>query len=188
MALEYIGAFIKSHRSANGMTLQALSDVSGVSRSMISQIESAQKSPTIATLEKLAKAMNIRLGDLVDPVRLTPPIEKITATADNLVSPKNSPFVCHQLLAKRQTSEVDFYKFSLEGFSKTAFASNVAGAQKSLWLEKGRLTIYFPNQTSEVKANEMITFEASMPHRFENKSSQIAKGTFLVMHTKSLVI
>ena len=54
---DYIGMFIRNFRQANNESLQALADRSGVSRSMIAQIESAQKSPTLAVLAKLAQAM-----------------------------------------------------------------------------------------------------------------------------------
>ena len=47
---DYIGVFIRNFRQANGLSLQALADLSGVSRSMISQIESSRTSPTLLVL------------------------------------------------------------------------------------------------------------------------------------------
>src|SRR5690242_3842592 len=48
-----VGLAIKARREALGFTLRVLADRSGVSSSMISDIERGAKSPTISTLSRL---------------------------------------------------------------------------------------------------------------------------------------
>src|SRR5260221_3836926 len=53
-------------RAARGLTLDALAERSGVSRSMISLIERGESSPTAVLLEKLASGLGVPLAALFD--------------------------------------------------------------------------------------------------------------------------
>src|SRR5690348_2099640 len=62
-----VGQAVKARREELRLTLRALAALSGVSASMISDIERGAKSPTIATLAVLAAALRIPLATLVEP-------------------------------------------------------------------------------------------------------------------------
>ena len=57
---------VRELRGAKSLSLEALSNKSGVSRSMISLIERAESSPTAVVLDKLAAALNVSLAALFD--------------------------------------------------------------------------------------------------------------------------
>src|SRR5262249_16948127 len=54
-----IAGRVRDLRAARGLTLDALAERSGVSRSMISLIERGESSPTAALLERLAAGLNV---------------------------------------------------------------------------------------------------------------------------------
>lgn len=56
---------IKYYRERAGMTQQQLSRASGVTQQMISYIEQGARAPSLETLEKLAKALAIKISDLL---------------------------------------------------------------------------------------------------------------------------
>ena len=182
MSFEHISRFIRSYRQANGESLQTLANRSGVSRSMIAQIESGQTGPTIAVLEKLATAMYIRLGDLVESPKNAQIVNVFKPTQSNIITPENSTFVCHQLMAKNGYPPTDFYHFFFKNYGKTAFVANVSGSVKYLWIQEGILTIHLSSNSIVLQAGEMITFDASTPHRFESKVGELAKGNFIVTY------
>jgi len=53
-------------REDRGMSRTELSKKSGVSLSFINYIEAGDKSPTLRTLEKLAAALGVTVGELLD--------------------------------------------------------------------------------------------------------------------------
>ncbi len=187
MSHSHISAFIRSYRQANGESLQSLANRSGVSRSMIAQIESEQTSPTVVVLSKIAKAMNIKIGDLVEPPNDSIKTAVLEANEDNRVSNSKSAFVCHQLKTKTGSIPTDFYCFYFSEYGKTAFSANASGATKYIWLEKGKLTIYLSNEVINLKPGQMTSFNASIPHRFESKHGELAKGVFLVTYTANAI-
>src|SRR6266581_419810 len=57
---------LKQLRTARGWSLDALSKASGVSRSMLSQIERNQANPTVVVMFRIAKAFDMSLGQFVE--------------------------------------------------------------------------------------------------------------------------
>jgi len=183
MNFDYIGLFIRSFRQANNESLQSLADRSGVSRSMISQIEGGQKSPTIMTLAKLAGAMNISLEDFVKAPTDLNTLKVLVPSPGNIISKKGSVFACHQLTSKSSSSPADFYRFYFTDYGKTSFSANpTQGTVKYIWVEQGEITVFLPSEKIQVKAGQAIKFKASTPHRFENRKGLLAKGTFFVSY------
>jgi len=54
---------LREWRERRGYSIQTLADRAGISRMTVFRIESQRVSPTVAILEKLARALNIRIGD-----------------------------------------------------------------------------------------------------------------------------
>lgn len=179
-SFEYIGSFIKSYRLAQKESLQSLADRSGVSRSMIGQIESQQTSPTLSVLAKLARAMDINLGDLVEPPEASFGLSHNIATQDNIVSKKDSPFVCHLLTSRTAQASFEIYRFYFLHPGKTAFSANVRGSIKNVWLEHGDLTISISNFRTKLEPDSLTSFRASIPHNFESRGKELAKGILFV--------
>ncbi|MEP4308116.1 MAG: helix-turn-helix transcriptional regulator, partial [Lentilitoribacter sp.] len=64
--LAALPARLKEARKSQGLSLDAISNLSGVSRSMVSQIERGESSPTIATLWNLTRALNVDFAGLLE--------------------------------------------------------------------------------------------------------------------------
>ena len=64
--LERLSSRLKQTRKSKGLSLDALAKLSGVSRSMLSQIERGESSPTVATLWNLSQALQVDLSGLLE--------------------------------------------------------------------------------------------------------------------------
>lgn len=71
--LAELPARLKDARVVQGFSLAQLAQASGVSRSMLSQIERGESSPTIATLWHLTRALKLDFAVLMDEV--APPVQ-----------------------------------------------------------------------------------------------------------------
>ena len=61
-----LGMTVKRLRQERGLTQEALAKKAGVHRVYIAQIEGQTKVPSVATLEKLAKALGVKVGRLLE--------------------------------------------------------------------------------------------------------------------------
>ena len=78
-----LGPRLRNRRQAKGLTLEGLATASGVSRSMLSQVERGEANPTFATLWNLTQALGLNLDDLVatEPVVDDAPVEVLDRAA-----------------------------------------------------------------------------------------------------------
>jgi transcriptional regulator with XRE-family HTH domain len=57
---------IKALRERRKMTQEQLAAKAGIGRSYLARLETARQDPTLSTLEKLAKALRVKVSKLVE--------------------------------------------------------------------------------------------------------------------------
>src|SRR2546422_11461122 len=75
----HLGSRVKQLRAGQSWSLDALANASGVSRSMLSQIEREQANPTLAVTLRIARAFSMALGDLLETPGATSSVTVIRA-------------------------------------------------------------------------------------------------------------
>lgn len=70
-----VGSRIKSQRKKHGISQEKLAELSGLNTSYIGQIERGDKNPSIETVYKIAKSLNISLASLFENLTTTDGIE-----------------------------------------------------------------------------------------------------------------
>ena len=60
-----VGSRVRKLRTHQGLTLEALAELSGVSRAMLSKLERGEKNPTLVVAAKVAQALRVGLTDLM---------------------------------------------------------------------------------------------------------------------------
>ena len=179
----YIGHFVRAFRGAKSMSLEALAAASGVSRSMIASIESAQKVPSIAVLAKLADAMAVDLSDLVAPPRDVAEVSVFTSDEGNRVSLPGAVMTLHRSVGRQGSLNTTFLRFTFASHGKSDFFKEVQSALTHLYVEHGSVKAYLSCDAVQVTSGQMLRFAAFNPHRFECSEGPLASG---VLMTSSL--
>ena len=60
------GANVARLRKDRGMTQEAFADAAGIARSYMSDVERGARNPTIVMVERIANALNVKMGELLD--------------------------------------------------------------------------------------------------------------------------
>jgi transcriptional regulator with XRE-family HTH domain len=63
---ERMAVRLKALRERRGMTQKQLAEKSGVGRSHLARLETGRQDPTLSTLERLAKALGVKVGRLLE--------------------------------------------------------------------------------------------------------------------------
>ena len=66
MGRRAIGEQVKGWREARGLRQRALADRAGVGQVLVARLELGQTDPRLSTLRRLAEALNVTVGELVD--------------------------------------------------------------------------------------------------------------------------
>ena len=57
---------LKRLRDEQGLSQRALAEKAGISREYLARLETARQDPTLSTLEKLAKALGVKVAALLE--------------------------------------------------------------------------------------------------------------------------
>lgn len=154
-----IGQNLRAKRTLSGLSLQAVSDRTGVSKAMLGQIERGESSPTLATLWKLCKGLQLPLTALISPgaQRAAPPAEGPEFTTLFPFDPRTGCEVFMHNLAPQ-------WEHLSEPHSD--------GVIEDVYVIEGALEILINADWQRVEAGEALRFAADQPHGYRNPLSQ----------------
>lgn len=161
------GVRLRSRRQARGFTLEALAAASGVSRSMISDIERGAKSPTVLVLARLATALATTVSHLLGEDRPEPviamPFDRQPAITDaagwqrRIVSPA-LPGVEFELIRTSVPPRVVIGEF----------AAHAPGSREYIAVETGSLLVTLGGVEHRLAAGDALYYAGDRVHAFAN--------------------
>ena len=66
MGAERLGMRVKASRERRKLTQEALAERAGISRTYLARLETGKHDPTASVLERLAKALSVKVGRLFE--------------------------------------------------------------------------------------------------------------------------
>jgi transcriptional regulator with XRE-family HTH domain len=175
---------LKELRKQRHWTLEELAAGSGVSRSMLSQIERNQVNPTVAILFRVAQALDRSLTDLMDEPNGESAIMQIRATDPAFRWRWDDACRCRTLYPLHLERDVEFYEVWLAPGGALRSAPHFTGTREIITVSKGRVALVSGKDRSEIEAPDSAYYPADLPHSIENVGAQDA-SFFLVVVCRS---
>ena len=178
----YIGDFIYDYRQNNGLSLAELAQKAALSKSMLSQIENAKVNPTLTVLDKVAKAMEMSIGDLVDPVAKPQKYIKQFVGDVKPTFSKDRSFLCFQLNKRSKYSCVRIDMFRFEKMGRHNSSGHGPRTIEYIYVEKGKLDVETAGKQVQLSEGEILEFQGSMPHSYIQGTKALASGLIILYH------
>lgn len=177
---EKLGETIARLRKSDQLSLGELSEMSGVAKSMISQIEKNESNPTVATLSRLSQA----LGTSVEAMFATSPTQTALvqhAHVQDIPHITSDDGLCElRIIGAIETVQfVQVYDFRAESGGKLISSPHPIGSIENLTLLSGELDVQVEGERWTVKAGETLRYHADRPHSIHNKSDRPAHATMV---------
>ncbi|MDX8354519.1 XRE family transcriptional regulator [Cognatiyoonia sp. IB215182] len=161
-----LAARLKEERKSKGLSLDALANLSGVSRSMLSQVERGESSPTIASLWNLTKALNVDFATLLDEdSEPQHPIREIVR-GDTTPQIYNRAAGCsiRILSSASDVGGTEIYDITFQPDAALESAPHKTGTVEHLTVLEGRMTVRSGDETAEVSEGDTIRYAADLDH------------------------
>ncbi|MBN2554509.1 MAG: helix-turn-helix transcriptional regulator [Anaerolineales bacterium] len=171
---------IRRIREDRNVSLDGLAELTGVSKSMLRQIEIGQSNPTIATLWKIANGVHIPFTAL-----LRDPDQKITLGAFKEGDPLLAETVGYRLYPLITfTPERAFEAYYMEIDPGTQFdaAPHQGGAEEHVFVVAGAIEITVAEEHFDVLKDHFIGFQADCSHCYHNSGSSTAAAFMLLSY------
>ena len=171
-----IGKNIQRIRTARKLTLNVLSERSGVSKAILSQIEGDKVNPTVATVWKIAKGLNVELNDLLDGVDGPTRVFSLNpASDDGSKLEKRKDGVTIRILSPLSSVEdLEMYLLTFEPGSTLESEPHIAGSREYLTVFKGAIDVRAGENTACLKAGDFLIYHADIEHSIANHGGKEA--------------
>jgi transcriptional regulator with XRE-family HTH domain len=156
---------IKELRKSRNMTLRQVSELVGFSKGLLSKVENCVVSPPIATLVKLAEALDVPIGEFFEAEIQDDQLVFFPKNKRRLTRGRRSSLnYIYELLAPgRRRRDMDPMMVAIDG--KTyKFALQEHSGEQFIYLLEGEMDYVVGDKTYQVRTDDALYFDAKQPH------------------------
>jgi transcriptional regulator with XRE-family HTH domain len=175
-----VGRAVKQEREAVGFSLRMLAGRSGISASMISDIERGAKSPTITTVVRLAQALGVSVAALIDGGTGLSPRIRILRRGEGAGGEYPAPW--SSLGPAAPGSRIDFVRYQIP--PSTALGpseAHTAGTVEHMHVASGTVRVTVGEETAELSAGDSCSCRTDVPHGVENPDPSAEALIYLIV-------
>jgi transcriptional regulator with XRE-family HTH domain len=182
-----IGARIKALREASSLSLRDLAERSGVSAPMLSQVERGETSPTLTVAARIATGLELRLSQLL---RLdeggSVTIVRAGERAGGGNAKQGHRFEVMTPAQPGLRAELSRHTLAAGGVTGAAEdpPMHEPGSRETALVERGSVVLVCDGQRHELGPGDCVTFDADLPHHFENPT--LAEAALLAVVSAGL--
>ncbi len=169
-------------RQQRGWSLDTLSRASGVSKSMLSQIEREQANPTLAVTVKIAGALGMSMAELLEQVVPVQNIEVIRAEDRSHIFRADGNCSIRTLSPLHLEKDVEFYELLLNPEGALRSAAHFEGTREFLTVQKGRVSVTSDAENIELNKGDSASYRADVPHEIRNLTKSEALVFLVVIY------
>lgn len=169
---------LKKIREEKRLSLDKLSQLTGISKSMLGQIENGKSNPTITTLSKIAYGLNIQVTNLIT----TPEANTIIMDKNNVkaLEEDNGRYKLYPFfpISDGRCFEIYFLEMDLDACLNSD--AHIDGTEEFLTVFQGEVTIIIENEKYIINEGSSIRFKADRPHIYCNSGNTVVKSHLIV--------
>jgi transcriptional regulator with XRE-family HTH domain len=181
----HIGRKIRDLRKKAHLILQDISDRTGLSKPLLSQIEKGMVSPPIATLLKISKALDLNISYFFQSdgseARITLVRRKESRAVDSRYFGREESGYYYEALAYKKAQkymEPFLVEFKRKKAEKLSFLSHEG--EEFLYVLQGTLEFTTEEQKFILYEGDSLYFESSIPHAYRALENRNAKALTVV--------
>ena len=175
-----IAESLKSLRADKKLSLDSVAKLSGVSKSMLGQIERGEVNPTVSTLWKIANGLKISFTQL-----MSRPEADIEIVAKSEIQPlveddgkvRNFP-----VFPFDSARRFEMYSVELDGGGYLVAEAHPQGTQEFVTVFSGGVTINVNGKDFVVTTGNSMRFKADSPHAYKNFGDAICSLSMVIYY------
>ena len=176
-----IAARVHRLRAARALSLDALAQQAGVSRSMISLIERGESSPTAALLERLATALGVSLASLFDaPVPRADPVAR--AADQSTWRDPHSGYRRRNVSPAGVGSAIQIVEVHFPPRARVAYdsATRVPALHQQVWVLDGCIEVTLGDTCHRLQAGDCLALRLDQPLSYHNPTRKTARYAVVI--------
>jgi transcriptional regulator with XRE-family HTH domain len=159
--LDDVGDSLRAGREQRGLTLDQLSELSGLSKAHLSRLESGERQPSIAALLDLSRALGLRVSELLGEDPGGTPLSVHSPNEPRHDAGGLSIAACSGYTGSKA---LEALRVTVEPNREPAAPVRHRG-EEWLYVLSGTLELEYADELHELRAGMTAHFDADRPHR-----------------------
>ena len=173
---------LKQIRLSKGMSLGEVAEQTGVSKSMLAQIEKGTANPSLGVLGKITSGLRIEFQTLIDPPR-----EDFCLVSPKEIFPTKElegQYKVWTCFPYEDSHSVEVYRIDIEPGGVYMSGSHGEKTREYISVLQGEVTVEAEGVSHLVTAEDVLRFETDQIHTYRNngKGKAVFSVTFLDYH------
>lgn len=161
-----LAANLKRLREERRLSLDMVAESTGVSKSMLGQIERGESNPTLQTVWKIANGLRVSFSRLVDVPE--PEAEVVSVGCLKPILGDSGRFRVYPLFPYRESTRFEIMAVELEGGAFSASEAHAPGTVEYLLVAEGRIEIEVGGQRRSLRKGDSMRYRADQGHSYRN--------------------
>lgn len=160
---------LKRIRASKGVSLDVVAEQTGVSKSMLAQIEKGSANPSIGVLGKIASGLRITFTSLIE----APPAGTCLMSISDTIPTKEveGQYRVWTCFPYEDNRMVEIYRIELEPNGIYVSGSHGEKTREYISMIEGKLDIELEDGIHSVDTNDVFRFESDQIHTYRNPTS-----------------
>ncbi|WP_078411873.1 helix-turn-helix domain-containing protein [Priestia abyssalis] len=171
---------LKTFRENKKLSLERVAELTGVSKTMIGQIERGESSPTITTIWKIANGLKISFTSLINNPQ--PDTKVVLKSEIQTLSEDNGKYRVHPYFPFEDDRRFEVYSVEIEKGGFLSSDSHREGTEEFVTVFEGELTIRVNNNEYTVRSGDSIRFKADRPHTYHNSGETLTRLSMIIYY------
>ncbi len=157
---------LKRIRQSKGMSLDRVSEQTGVSKSMLAQIEKGTANPSLGVLGKITSGLRIEFQDLIDPPRE----DYLLVNPEDMVPTKELPgqYTVWTCFPFQDSNSLEIYRIDIEPGASYVSGGHGENTREYITVIEGLIAIESHDHIQEIKKEQVYKFETDQTHIYHN--------------------
>ncbi|RED54093.1 helix-turn-helix domain-containing protein [Aestuariispira insulae] len=176
-----IGRKVLRLRQAYKMSLDDLAAKSGVSKSVLSQIERDQNNPTLSTIYRICKALHITVEEIVREDTDPRIFDKLTEHSTPVIRSDDGRCNLRILGPITTVNWLQWYDIEVDPGGRLVSDPHDPGTLENLTVLEGELEVATGESSERISKGETLRYPADERHVVSNPGSTPARATMVVV-------
>lgn len=176
-----IAVNLKRIRTSKGMSLDIVAEQTGVSKSMLAQIERGTANPSIGVLGKIVSGLRLSFDELIQ----TPPLDSYLVQVEEMLPIKEIPgqYRVWNCFPIEDNNTVEIYRIDILPGGIYSSGSHGERTREYVTVMDGKLVVELKDGEHIITQADAFRFESDQPHRYLNRGrDKVRFMTFFVVY------
>ncbi len=174
-----IGEKILEYRKSKKMSIKNLSELSGVTSSMLSQIERGHANPSINSLKSIAQALDVPIFNFFIAQQNSNSLVVRANQRKKMIFPENDDFA-YELLSPDTNGAIGTMLMTLARGTNSSDHLMEHTGEEEAYVVSGKVDLHLSNEIITLNTGDSVRILSHMKHRWVNTYEEECKVIFSV--------